>query len=261
MRGRRDDLRDLADAFDSMVARVEGDVERQRRFVANASHELRTPLAVSGALIEVAQADPDPHVAALLTGLGNANARATDLTQALLLMARLEAKPPETGPVDLSLAAEGAAEDLQVIAGQRGVRLDVDAPPVIVTGDVTLLNQLALNLAQNAIVHDLPEHGRARISTATLDGRGVLRVVNTGHRIDPTLLDVLVEPFQRGVGRTRDGHNGSGLGPASASSIVESLSGTLTPAARPDGGLMVEASFPLAKDARGPGHAPGTRLR
>lgn len=181
MRGRRDELRDLADAFDSMVARVEGDVERQRRFVANASHELRTPLAVSGASIEVAQADPDPDVAALLTGLGNANARATDLTQALLLMALLEAKPPETGPVDLS----------------------IDPRPA----------------------------GRA--------GRAL----------------------QRGVGRTRDGHNGSGLGLAIASSIVESLSGTLTLAARPEGGLMVEAWFPLAKDARGPGHAPGTRLR
>ena len=250
MPGPQDEFRELADVFDAMLTRIEGDVERQRRFAANASHELRTPLSVTRTLLEVAEAETSPDLPALLARLHGANDRAIALTEALLLLARVEARPPAPVPTDLSLAAEEAEELLHGLADARGVRIDVDADPVIVAGDQTLLSQLATNLLQNAIVHNVPEGGTVWIrAVADTDG-GRLVVENTGRPIDPALVATLTEPFQRGAQRARgdgDGDTGSGLGLAIAASIVEALHGTLRLHARTGGGLRVEASFPLAR--------------
>ena len=245
--GNDDEFRQLADVFDTMLDRIQGDVERERRFAANASHELRTPLTISRALLEVADADPDADIPQLLARLRAANERAVALTEALLLLARLDARPPEKGPVDLALAAEGAVELLHDVASEHNVGLDVAGDPVVVAGDAALLDQLALNLVQNALVHNLPSGGEAWVRTVRLGGRGALIVSNTGARVDPALVATLAEPFQRGAARTREGeHGGSGLGLAIAHSIVTALDGTLVLTARPDGGLHVEASFPVA---------------
>ncbi|MDR6866932.1 two-component system sensor histidine kinase VanS [Microbacterium resistens] len=248
MPGRQDEFRELADVFDAMLARIEGDVERQRRFAANASHELRTPLSVTRTLLDVAEAEPDPDVPALLARLRGANDRAIDLTEALLLLARIDARPPKTEPVDLSLAAEEAAELLHGLAATRGVRIGTAIGPVAVRGDRALLTQLATNLLQNAIVHNLPLDGFASIAIVADAHRAWLIVENTGNAIDPAVLPTLVEPFQRGSQRTRGtAHGGgSGLGLAIAASIVDALGGALVLHVRAEGGLRVEASFPLA---------------
>jgi len=86
--GRSDEFRELADAFDAMLAQLEAHVAEQQRFVANASHELRTPLAITQALLDVARNDPDRDSAALDERLRAVNARAIDLTEALLLLSR-----------------------------------------------------------------------------------------------------------------------------------------------------------------------------
>ncbi|WP_424937767.1 MULTISPECIES: sensor histidine kinase [Bacteria] len=248
MPGPQDEFRELADVFDAMLTRIEGDVERQRRFAANASHELRTPLSVTRTLLEVAEAETNPDLPALLARLHGANDRAIALTEALLLLARVEARPPTAVPTDLSLAAEEAEELLHNLADVHGIRIDIDADPVIVAGDQTLLNQLATNLLQNAIVHNASEGGIAWIRTVADADGGRLVVENTGRPIDPALVATLTEPFQRGAQRTRsDGDTGSGLGLAIAASIVEALHGTLSLHARTGGGLRVEASFPLAR--------------
>ena len=252
--GHDDEFRRLADVFDGMLDRIQHDMERERRFAANASHELRTPLAITRALLDVAAADPDPDLPQLVERLRTANERAIALTEALLLLARLDARPPERVPVDLSLSAEGAVELLHEVAAAHDVRLDVVGDPVIVRGDAALLDQLALNLVQNALVHNLPSGGSATVRTLSLGGQGALVVENTGDRLDPAVVATLVEPFQRGAGRARDGahggapggHSGSGLGLAIAGSIVDVLGGSLVLTARPDGGLRVEATFPLA---------------
>ncbi len=150
--------------------------------------------------------------------------------------------------------AEGAVELLHEVAAAHNVRLDVVGDPVIVRGDAALLDQLALNLVQNALVHNLPSGGSATVRTLSLGDQGALVVENTGARLDPAVVATLVEPFQRGAGRARDGahegapggHSGSGLGLAIAGSIVEALGGSLVLTARPDGGLRVEAAFPRA---------------
>ncbi|MEI3843251.1 MULTISPECIES: sensor histidine kinase [unclassified Microbacterium] len=262
MSGAGDEFRRLADVFDTMLDRIQSDVERERRFAANASHELRTPLSISRALIEVAEEDPDRDVPELLARLHAANERAIALTEALLLLARIEARPPAPTDVDLSLAAEEAVEILHPLADRRGVHLEISADPATVRGDAALLNQLALNLVQNAVVHNVPG-GTAWVRTRVDGGFGALIVENTGALLDPAVVAVLAEPFQRGAQRTHGddaggasgaeagesiatGSSGTGLGLAIASSIVDALGGSLHLRARPEGGLLVHAAFPLA---------------
>ncbi len=84
--GRRDEFRELADAFDTMLARLEANIAEQQRFAANASHELRTPLAITQTLLDVARNDPNRENSELVDRLQVVNTRAIDLTEALLLL-------------------------------------------------------------------------------------------------------------------------------------------------------------------------------
>ena len=90
LEGRRDEFRELADAFDTMLARLEAHVAEQQRFAANASHELRTPLAITQTLLDVARNDPDRDNGELVDRLHAVDARAIDLTEALLLLSRAD---------------------------------------------------------------------------------------------------------------------------------------------------------------------------
>src|SRR3954470_327159 len=108
--GRTDEFRELADAFDAMLARLEAHVVEQQRFAANASHELRTPLAITQTLLDVARNDPNRDNGALVERLHAVNTRAIDLTEALLLLSRADERSFAREHVDLSLVAEEAAE-------------------------------------------------------------------------------------------------------------------------------------------------------
>ena len=106
--GRRDEFRELADAFDAMLARLEAHVAEQQRFAANASHQLRTPLAITQTLLDVARNDLNRDTGELVDSLHAVNARAIDLTEALLLLSRADHKSFTPEPLDLSLIAEEA---------------------------------------------------------------------------------------------------------------------------------------------------------
>ncbi|MFD7864808.1 sensor histidine kinase [Streptomyces sp. NPDC057682] len=244
MTGRRDEFRELADTFDSMLGQLESHVDEQRRFAANASHELRTPLAVSRTLLDVARKDPGRDRDALLDRLDAVNTRAIDLTEALLLLSRSDrVVAPE--PADLSLLAEEAAETLLPLAEGRGHALDVTGGAAPVTGSPELLLRMVTNLVQNALVHNLPDHGTVTVRTGTDGGTSVLRVENTGPVLPPGLVHTLTEPFQRGTQRTRtDEHAGVGLGLALVDSVVRAHSGTLSLTPRPAGGLVVTVRLP-----------------
>lgn len=242
--GRQDEFRELADAFDAMLARLEAQVAEQQRFAANASHELRTPLAVTRTLLEVGAQDPDRDTDELLRRLEAVNARAIELTEALLLLSRADRGTFVRERVDLSLVAEEAAETLQPLADGRGVDLQVAGDVAPAVGSHALLLQLATNLVHNAIVHNLAEHGTVRVETAVRGDDVVLTVENTGGPLDPRLVPTLVEPFQRGGGRTHGEHGGVGLGLAIVRSIAEAHHGTLALAARGDGGLRVTVRLP-----------------
>ena len=246
LEGRSDEFRELADAFDTMLARLEARVAEQQRFAANASHELRTPLAVTQTLLDVARKDPDVDHRELVSRLRAVNTRAIDLTEALLTLSRADQRAFTPVPVDLSLLAEDAAETLLPMAEKRGVAIQTSGTATPTVGSPTLLQQMTTNLVHNAVVHNLAEGGTVWVTTSAPSGAAVLTVENTGTHLSPALVATLVEPFQRGTGRARTDHAGVGLGLAIVDSIVRAHGGTLTLTSRPAGGLGVTVHLPTA---------------
>ncbi|MEU6608391.1 HAMP domain-containing sensor histidine kinase [Streptomyces shenzhenensis] len=245
MAGRRDEFRELADAFDTMLEQLESHVAEQQRFAANASHELRTPLAISRTLLDVARKDPTRDQDELFERLQTVNTRAIDLTEALLLLSRSDRGNVTRESVDLSLVAEETAETLLPLAEQRGITLDVTGGATWTGGSAELLLRMVTNLVQNAVVHNLPVGGTVTVHTEAQGGASVLRVENTGHPLPPELVPTLTEPFQRGTERVRtDEHAGVGLGLAIVHSIVRAHDGTLDLVPRPAGGLLVTVRLP-----------------
>lgn len=242
--GRRDEFRELADAFDAMLARLEAHVAEQQRFAANASHELRTPLAITQTLLEVARNDPRRDTGELLALLRTVNTRAINLTEALLLLSRADQRSFARDPVDLSLLAEEATETLLPLAEKRGLTIETSGDIAPALGSHALLLQLTTNLVHNAIVHNLPEQGTVWVTTSAHPATAVLTVENTGEKLTPHIVSTLVEPFQRGTQRIRTDHAGVGLGLAIVDSITRAHSGTLTLAPRPAGGLCVTVRLP-----------------
>jgi two-component system sensor histidine kinase VanS len=244
--GRSDEFRELADAFDTMLAQVEAHIAEQQRFTTNASHELRTPLAITQTLLDVARSDPNRDGGELDERLRAVNARAIDLTEAMLLLSRAGQRSFTREHVDLSLIAEEAAETLLPLAEKHGVTIEAFGDITPAVGSHALLLQMTLNLLHNAIVHNLPEHGTARASTAMRPGSVMLTVENTGAKLTPQLVSTLTEPFQRGTERIRGDHGGVGLGLAIVKSITQAHDGTLTLAPRAAGGLCVTVQLPAA---------------
>jgi two-component system, OmpR family, sensor histidine kinase VanS len=246
LEGRNDEFRELADAFDTMLARLEAHVAEQRRFAANASHELRTPLAITQALLDVARNDPDGDSGELVDRLRVVNTRAIDLTQALLLLSRADRRSFTPEPVDLSLIAEEAAEALLPLAEKRGLTIETSGDTTPTLGSHALLLQLSTNLVHNAIVHNLPEQGTVWVTTTVHPRSALLTVENTGEKLAPPLAATLAEPFQRGTRRLRADHAGVGLGLAIVKSITQAHDGTLALVPRAAGGLRVTVQLPAA---------------
>jgi two-component system sensor histidine kinase VanS len=246
LEGRTDEFRELADAFDAMLARLEAQVAEQQRFAVNASHELRTPLAITQTLLDVARNDPNRDTGELLERLHAVNTRAIDLTEALLLLSRADQRSFAPAHVDLSLIVEEATETLLPLAEKRGVTIETSGDTIPTIGSHALLLQLTTNLVQNAIVHNLPEQGTVWITTSAQPKSVVLTVENTGEQLTPQLVAALAEPFLRGTERTRTDHAGVGLGLAIVKSITQAHGGTLTLTPRAAGGLCVRVQLPAA---------------
>ena len=244
LEGRRDEFRELADAFDAMLARLEAHVAEQQRFAANASHELRTPLAITQTLLDVARNDPNRDNGELVDRLHAVNTRAIDLTEALLLLSRADQRSFAREHVDLSLIAEEATETLLPLAEKRGVTIETSGDVTPTIGSPALLLQMTTNLVHNAIVHNLPEQGTVWVTTSVHPESVVLTVENTGEKLTPQLVSTLVEPFRRGTERIRTDHAGVGLGLAIVKSITQAHDGTLTLTPRAAGGLCVTVQLP-----------------
>jgi two-component system sensor histidine kinase VanS len=246
LEGRQDEFRELADAFDAMLARLESHVAEQQRFAANASHELRTPLAITQTLLDVARNDPNRDADELVDRLHAVNARAIDLTEALLLLSRAGQRSFTREHVDLSLVAEEASETLLPLAEKRGLTIETSGDPAAAIGSHALLLQLTTNLVHNAIVHNLPKEGTVWVTTSVHPKSVVLSIENTGVTLTPQFVDTLAEPFLRGTERIRTDHAGDGLGLAIVKSIAAAHDGTLTFTPRAAGGLRVAVQLPAA---------------
>ena len=243
--GPKDEFRDLADTFDTMLEQLESHASEQQRFAANASHELRTPLAISQTLLDVARKDPARDIDALIGRLLEVNTRAIGLTEALLVLSRADRGSFTREIVDLSLVVEEATETLLPLAARRGVTLDTATETVKLTGSQLLIFQMVTNLTQNAIVHNRTDNGKVLVQAYAEGDMAILRVENTGDTVSPTLLSHLTEPFQRGAERARDSdHAGVGLGLAIVQSITRTHAGTLKIMPGSTGGLDVKVLLP-----------------
>jgi two-component system sensor histidine kinase VanS len=238
--GPDDELKQLADTFDGMLARLEREFDANQRFAANASHELRTPLAIIRTMLQVALADPDNHdLRELGPKLLATNARGIATTEALLVLASAQHGDIRNEVVDLAALAADIAALVRPEARHRGVTVQTRFQPASVDGDPVLLRQLFLNLVQNAVRHNIPG-GRAEVSVADV----TLTVVNTGPVLPADSLGKLFEPFHRAQGRTRSGSgDGHGLGLAIVRAIADAHGASIHAEARPDGGLIVAAAF------------------
>ncbi len=240
--GPADELRELADTFDGMLARLDAAFASQRRFVANASHELRTPLAIMRTEVDVALADPEASVAEL-RAMGEAVRDTVDrnelLIGSLLLLARSEASPGLGEPVDLAALAGDCITDLRAQAQDAQVMISRDLGPAWTRGDPGLLERLVGNLLDNGIHHN-ERGGQLEVSTRELGGQAELIVRNGGQRIDPETAGQLVQPFRR-LHRTGGGF---GLGLSIVRSVTEAHGGRLTLLAPDTGGLEVRIELP-----------------
>ncbi len=246
--GPRDELRELADAFDGMLARLDGVFRAQRRFIADASHELRTPLAAMRAEVEVLAADPhaaaaDVEAATLV--LRRQLARSEELIEALLALARSEPELLVLEVVDLAQIACELFEDASARIADCRLRIDHQLAPAVVHGDRRLLTLLVSNLLDNAIKHN---HDGGWISLrSTVDAvSALLAVANSGHVVAAEEVQELAQAFRRG-GRARVG-DGHGLGLAIVAAVTHAHHGELTIMALKEGGLRVEISLPLVGD-------------
>ncbi len=235
--GPDDEIRELADSFDAMLARIEAQVTAQQRFAANASHELRTPLAITRTLLEVAHKDQTREWTELDERLQTVNTRAIDLTEALLVLSRAGQRAFTPEPVDLSLLADESVETLLAMAEKHGVTVNTSTESARVMGSPALLGQLVTNLVHNAIVHNHGEHRCMWVTTGIRGSEAVLTVENTGELLEEQVVATLAEPFQRGTARVSGDQAGVGLGLAIARTITEAHDGQLLLTARPEGGL------------------------
>ena len=196
-------------------------------------------------LLDVAHKDPSRDPAELVDRLQTINARSIDLTEALLLLSRADQGSFAREPVDLSLLEEESTETLLPLAERRHCTIETSGEIAMTSGSSALLLPLTTNLVHNAIVHNLPDHGRVWVTTNVDPANVVLTVENTGVNLSPELVATLVEPFRRGTERTHTDHSGVGLGLSIVERITRAHDGTLTLAARPGGGLCVTVRLPV----------------
>jgi len=238
--GPRDEIKELADTFDSMLERLDRAFDSQRLFVGNASHELRTPLAINRTLIEVAlgRSDAPPEFRLLGDTLLAVNSRQERLLDGLLTVAHSEQGLTVREAVDLAEVTSHVLDQVPL----NNLELRRDLTPAPTTGDPVLLERVAQNLVQNAVAYNV-EGGWVDIRTEATDDAVRLTVTNTGPVVSPYEVPGLFEPFRRirdRVGSAR----GTGLGLSIVRSVALAHDGAATAAPRDGGGLVVRVTLP-----------------
>lgn len=242
LHGPRDEVRELADTFDTMLDRLQAAFDAQQRFVADASHELRTPLAVMRTEVDVSLADPDADVAELRR-MGVVLRAATDRAEAMVAGLLVVARTRATGldvqeAVDVAALVPGAVQAVREEVVARRLRVQCQLVPLWTSGDPALLERVVGNLVENAVRHN---HDDGWVLVRS-DAQSLV-VSSSGARVDPGTVAQLFQPFRRG-GAARTGHRGSGLGLAVVSAVVAAHSGTVHAEPIAVGGLAVTVTLP-----------------
>src|SRR5689334_18250795 len=244
--GPDDELKELADTLDNLFARLEDSFGAQRRFAANASHELRTPLTRERTLLQVTLADPAATTAtwqAVSRDLLASNAEQARLIESLLTLASSEAGPGEPESLDLAAITSEALTAARPAISRLGLNVHADIQPVILDGDPLLIQQLAANLIDNAVRHNIPG-GDVQVATGTSHAGAVLSVTNSGPVIPAAAVDRLFQPFQRLGPRPAHRDGGHGLGLSIVRAIATAHAAAITAQPRPGGGLAIDVTFP-----------------
>jgi signal transduction histidine kinase len=245
LEGPDDELKELSETFDGLLARLEAAFESQRRFVANASHELRTPITLERTLVEVALADPHPTVDSLRDTCRRvlaASEQQERLIEALLALARSQRGLEARAAVDLR---EVTAEVVRAVPCD-GLRVETELGDARTAGDQAMVERLVANLVENAVRYNQPA-GWVRAWTGVRDGLPTVEVVNAGPVVEPAQVEELVKPFYR-AGQNGN-RRGVGLGLSIVHAIAVAHGAALDTEARPQGGLRVSVSFPAAEPA------------
>jgi len=252
--GPDDELKNLGDTIDSLLARLESAFDSQRRFIASASHELRTPLMLSQTLLQVALADPGITLDSLRAACQeviDADKYQARLIDALLTLARSQRGLDRQEPVDLTAVVNDALDAYQPSAAARGLQVDAALDKATVPGDARLVSTLMANLVDNAIRYNITG-GRVAVKLAAGPTRTTLTVTNTGAVVPPPQASRLLEPFQRAAPDRTASPDGLGLGLSIVADIAKAHGADLELRPQPEGGLAVTVSFPARE---GPGRS------
>jgi signal transduction histidine kinase len=259
--GPDDELKQLSDTFDAMLARLDAAFAAQRQFVADASHELRNPLAIIRTNVDVALADPraDPedlrHTIAVVKRASDRMARLVD---DLLALARRQEPTLEHEPVDLGAAVAEASDDFVVPAAARQIVLDrAIAPDVIVTGDRDALKRAVANLLENA-VRLAPAGSRIRLATGSEGDRAWIAVADEGPGIAPEDQARVFDRFWRADKARSRADGGTGLGLAIVRQIAESHGGQVRLQSKVGVGSSFVIWLPVASDTSEPPSKPAS---
>ena len=255
--GPADELKDLANTIDGLLARLQAAFDAQRQFVANASHELRTPLALTRTLLQTVLTDPRPTVTSFrdtCEEVLEAGIQQERMIEALLTLARSQRGLDHRDLVDLAVITSDVLHACQPDATQRRIVISVGIGTAPVLGDPRLLQRLAANLIDNAVRHNT-DGGRIDIHVTRSGNRATLSVTNTGPVIPADQITRLLQPFQRLAARQQSGGDGAGLGLSIVAAIVKAHNATMTINPGPRGGLDIQVGFPRGATAPGRGRA------
>jgi signal transduction histidine kinase len=249
--GPADELKDLADTIDGLLARLQAAFDAQRQFVANASHELRTPLTLARTLLQMTLTDPHPTLAGFRTTCEDvlaAGDQQEQLIEALLTLARSQRGLDHRERVDLAATTRNALRACRPDAAERGVHVSASLGEASVLGDPRLLQRMVANLIDNAIRHNVPD-GELHVRVAASGGQATFRITNTGPAIPASEASRLLQPFQRlAPGRPVDGE-GLGLGLSIVVAVAKAHEAAVAIRPRSAGGLVVEVCLPAAVTA------------
>ena len=258
------EVHSLTADMESMVGRLRTTIEERERaamvaeraredmqqFMADASHELRTPLTAISGYADLHQqgmlrAD---DVDRAMGRIGAESERLRELANDLLRLVR-PTDPDAVGPVDIGAVASAVVHDLRAANPNHNLQIDLCPGELVVQGDDRRLHQALLNVAGNAC-HHTPDGSSVAVTVERTDGRVSVIVDDDGSGFDLDVAESALEPFTRADrSRSRDSHDGAGLGLSITRRIVEQHGGTVTLGAAPAGGARVRLDLP---DGRSP---------
>ena len=247
--GGKDEIGQLVETFNTMIARLEQSIHQIRRFSSDVSHEFKSPLAVIFSEIDVALRKERSWTEAAST-LGTIREEAVRLGKIvdnLLFLSRAESqdKQPEFRAVSMDEIVLQAFENFDPVARRKDIALNITKlEPFTVTGDATLLGRLLTNLIDNALKYTLPS-GRVDIALIRSRGHGILSVADTGIGIPENALSHIFDRFFRVEQAGASERGGSGLGLAIAKWITTVHGGAIEVQSRLHQGTVFRVTFPL----------------